>query len=136
MGLRGSDFFWVWDLSSDHRLELLIEGINWEIVGPRVVHLMGNNSVVALVPVRSVELLRPVDFHAILEPVLVTNVSIDDKPGWVIPDNMEIGSQEICEKLAATRVQVTKRQGNGGFFHLKNCRAKRVRSVRGLRKET
>jgi hypothetical protein len=104
MGLCGPDFFRVWDLSSDHRLELLIEGINWEIVGPRVVHLMRNDSVVTFFPIRSVELLRPVDFHTILEAVLVSNVAIDDKFGRVVPDNMEMGSQEICKKLAPTRV--------------------------------
>jgi len=136
MGLRGPDFFRVWDLGSDHRLELLIEGINREVKSPWVVHLMRNDSVVALVPVRTIELLAPVDLDPILQSVLVPNVSIDDKLGWVVPDNMEMGSQEICKKLATTRVQVAKCQRNGGCFQLKNCRARRVRSVRGLRKET
>jgi len=136
MGLRSPDFFRVWDLGSDHRLELLIESVNREIKCSRVVHLMRNDSVVTLIPVRTIELLAPVDLDPILQSVLVSNVSIDDKLGWVVPDNIKMGSQEICEKLATTRVQVTKRQRNGGFFQLKNCRARRVKSVRGLRKET
>jgi len=71
-----------------------------------------------------------------LEAMLVPNVAIDDKLGWVVPDNIKMGSQEICKKTAPTCVKVTKSQRNGGFFQLKNSRARRVRSVRGLRKET
>ena len=136
MGLCGSDLFRVCDRGSDHRLELLIEGVNREIVGPRVVDLMGNDSVVALVPVGTIEFLAPVDLDPVLQAVLVPDVSIDHKLCWVVPDNIKMGSQEICKETAPTRVQVAKRQRNGGFFHLKNCRARRVRSVRGLRKET
>ena len=66
MGLCGSDFFRVCDLVSYHRLELLIKGINREIVGPRIVHLMGNDSVVALPPVGTIEFLAPVDLDPIL----------------------------------------------------------------------
>ena len=91
MGFRGPDFFRVWDLGSDHRLELLIEGVNRKIVGPWVVHLMGNDSVVALVPVGTIEFLAPVDLDPVLQAVLVPNVSVDDKLGWVVPDNMEMG---------------------------------------------
>ena len=91
MGFRGPDFFRVWDLGSDHRLELLIEGVNRKIVGPWVVHLMGNDSVVALVPVRTIEFLAPVDLDPVLQAVLVPNVSVDNKLRWVVPDNMEMG---------------------------------------------
>ena len=104
MGLRSPDFFWVWDVGSDHRFELLIEGVNREIVGAGVVCLMGDDGVVAFFPVGSVELLRPVDFHAILEAVLVSNVAIDDKFRWVVPDNIKMGSKEICKKTAPTCV--------------------------------
>jgi hypothetical protein len=83
---------------------LLIEGVNRKVVGTGVVYLMGDDGVVAFFPVRSVELLRPVDFYTILEAVLVSNVAVDNKFGWVVPDNMEMGSQEICKKLAPTRV--------------------------------
>ena len=92
MGLCGSDLFRVCNRGSDHWLDLLIEGVNRKIVGAGVVYLMGDDGVVAFVPVRSVELLRPVDFHAILEAMLVPNVSIDDKFGWVVPDNVKMGS--------------------------------------------
>ena len=91
MGLCGSDFSRVCDLGSDHRLELLIEGVNREIVGPWVVHLMGNDSVVALVPVGTIEFLAPVDLDPVLQSVLVPNVSVDHKLRWVVPDNMDMG---------------------------------------------
>ena len=104
MGLRSPDFFRVWDIGSDHGLELLIEGVNREIIGAGVVYLMGDDGVVAFFPVRSVKLLRPVDFHAILEAVLVSNVAVDDKFGWVVPDDVKMGLQEICKKLAPTCV--------------------------------
>ena len=104
MGLRSPDFFRVWDIGSDHGLELLIEGVNREIIGAGVVYLMGDDGVVAFFPVRSVEFLRPVDFHAILEAVLVSNVSIDDKFGWVVPDDVKMGLQEICKESAPTCV--------------------------------
>ena len=136
MGLCGSDLFRIYDLGSDHWLELLIEGINRKIVGAGVVYLMGDDGVVAFFPVRSVELLRPVDFNAILKAMLVSNVTVDNKFGRVVPNNIEMGSQEIRKKTAPTCVQVAKSQRNGGFFQLKNCRARRVRSVRGLRKAT
>ena len=90
MGLRSPDFFRVWDLGSDHRLELLIESVNREIKCSRVVYLMRNDSVVALVPVRTIEFLAPVDLDPILQSVLVSNVSVDHKLGWVVPDNMEM----------------------------------------------
>ena len=104
MGLRGPDFFWVWDVGSDHRFELLIEGVNREIVGAGVVYLMGDDGVVAFFPVGSVELLRPVDFYTILEAVLVSNVAIDNKFRWFVPGNIKMGSQEICKKTAPTCV--------------------------------
>ena len=104
MGLRSPDFFRVWDIGSDHGLELLIEGVNREIIGAGVVYLMGDDGVVAFFPVRSVELLRPVDLHTILEAVLVSNVSIDDKFGRVVPNNIEMGLQEICKESAPTCV--------------------------------
>ena len=136
MGLCGSNLFRVYDLGSDHRLELLIEGVNREIVGAGVVYLVGDDGVVAFFPVRSVELLRPVDFHAILEAVLVSNVAIDNKFGRVVPDDVKMRSEKIVEEVARPRVQIAKAERNGGFFQLKNCRARRVRSVRGLRKAT
>lgn len=104
MGLCGSDLFRVCNRGSDHRLDLLIEGVNREVVGPRIVHFMGDDRIVAFVPVRTIELLAPVDFHAILEAMLVPNVSIDDKFGWVVPDNVKMGSEEICKKTAPTCV--------------------------------
>ena len=104
MGLRSPDFFRVWDIGLDHGLELLIEGVNREIIGAGVVYLMGDDGVVAFFPVRSVELLRPVDLHTILEAVLVSNVSIDDKFGRVVPNNIEMGLQEICKESAPTCV--------------------------------
>jgi len=90
MGLCGPDFFRVWDFGSDHRLELLIKGVNREVEGPWVVHLMGNDSVVALVPVGTIEFLAPVDLDPVLQSVLVSNVPVDHKLGWVVPDNMEM----------------------------------------------
>ena len=104
MGLCGSDLFRVYDLSSDHWFELLIEGVNRKVVGAGILYLVGDDSVVTFLPIRSVELLAPVDFHAILEAMLVSNVSIDDKFGWVVPDNIKMGSQEICKKTAPTCV--------------------------------
>ena len=104
MGLCGPDLFRVYDFGSDHRIELLIEGVNREIIGAGVVYLMGDDGVVAFFPVRSVELLRPVDLHTILEAVLVSNVTVDDKFGWVVPDNIEMGLQEICKESAPTCV--------------------------------
>jgi len=95
MGLCGSDFSRVCDLGSDHRLELLIEGVNRKVVGAWILYLVGDDGVVALVPVRTIKLLAPIDFHAILEAMLVPNVAIDDKLGWVVPDNIKMGSQEI-----------------------------------------
>ena len=92
MGLCGSDLFRGCDLGSDHRLDLLIEGVNRKVVGPWIGHFMGDDRIVALVPVRTIELLAPVDFHAIFEAMLVPNVSIDDKFGWVVPDNVKMGS--------------------------------------------
>jgi hypothetical protein len=65
---------------------------------------MRNDSVVALIPVRTIEFLAPVDLDPILQSVLVSNVSIDDKFGWVVPDNIKMGSQEICKKTAPTCV--------------------------------
>lgn len=104
MGLYGPDLFRVYDFGSDHRIELLIEGVNREVVGPWICHFMGDDRIVALVPVRTIELLAPVDFHAILQAMLVPNVSIDDKFGWVVPDNVKMGSQQICKKTAPTCV--------------------------------
>ena len=104
MGLCGSDLFRVDDLSSNHWFELLIEGVNRKIVGAGVVYLVGDYGVVAFLPIRSVELLRPVDLHTILEAVLVSNVTVDDKFGWVVPDNIEMGLQEICKESAPTCV--------------------------------
>jgi len=104
MGLRGPDFFRVWDLGSDHRLELLIEGVNRQIVGAGIIYLVGDDRIVTFLPIRSVELLAPVDFDPILQAVLMSNVSVDDKFGWVIPDNIKMGSQEICKKTAPTCV--------------------------------
>ena len=92
MRFCGSDLFRVCNRGSDHRLELLIEGVNREVVGAGVDYLVGDDRIVALVPVRTIELLAPVDFHAILEAMLVPNVSIDDKFGWVVPDNVKMGS--------------------------------------------
>jgi len=34
----------------------------------------------------------------------VSNVAIEDKIGRVVPDNIKMGPQEICKKLAPTRV--------------------------------
>jgi hypothetical protein len=65
---------------------------------------MGDYGVVAFFPIRSVELLRPVDLHTILEAVLVSNVPIDDKFGWVVPDDVKMGLQEICKESAPTCV--------------------------------
>jgi hypothetical protein len=104
MGLRGSDLLRVYGLGSDHRFELLIEGVNRKVVGAWILYLVGDDGVVAFFPVRSVELLRPVDFHTILKAVLVSNVAINDKFGWVVPDDVEMGSQEICKKTAPTCV--------------------------------
>ena len=100
MGLRGPDFFRVWDIGSDHGLELLIESVNRKVVGACILYLVGDDGVVALFPVRPVEFLVPVDLYSILQAVLVPNVSIDDKFGWVVPDNIKMGSQEICKKTA------------------------------------
>jgi hypothetical protein len=104
MGLRGSDLLRVYGLGSDHRFELLIEGVNRKVVGAWILYLVGDDGVVAFFPVRSVELLRPVDFHTILKAVLVSNVAINDKFGWVVPDDVKMGSQEICKKTAPTCV--------------------------------
>ena len=91
IGLCGSDLFWVCDRGSDHRLELLIEGVNRQIVSAGIIYLVGDDRIVALLPVGTIEFLAPVDFDPILQAVLVTDVSIDDKLGWVVPDNIKMG---------------------------------------------
>ena len=91
MGLCGSDLFRVCDRGSDHRLELLIEGVNRKIVGAGIIYLVGDDSVVTFLPIRPVEFLAPVDFDPILQAVLMSNVSVDDKFGWVVPDNIKMG---------------------------------------------
>ena len=57
MGLCGSDLFRVYDLGSDHRFELLIEGVNRKVVGAGIIYLVGDDSVVTFLPIRSVDLL-------------------------------------------------------------------------------
>ena len=52
---------------------------------------MRDDSVVTFLPIRSVEFLAPVDFDPILQAVLVSDVPIDDKLGWVVPDNIKMG---------------------------------------------
>ena len=89
---------------SKHRLELLVEGVDGKVVRAGVIDLVGDNSVVTLLPVRTIELLAPVDFDAILKAMLVPNVSIDNKFGWVVPDDVKMGLQEICKESAPTCV--------------------------------
>ena len=91
MRLCSSDLFRVCDRGSDHRLELLIKGVNRQIVGARIIYLVRDDSVVTFLPIRSVEFLAPVDFYSILQAVLMSNVSVDDKFGWVVPDNIKMG---------------------------------------------
>ena len=104
MGFSGPELIGVGNGFSDHWLKVLIEGVNRKVVGAGVVYLMGDDGVVAFFPARSVELLRPVDFHAILEAVLVSNVPVDDKFGRVFPDDVKMGLQEICKESASTCV--------------------------------
>ena len=104
MGLCGSDLFRVYDFGSDHRFELLIKGVNREIVGAGILYLVGHDGVVAFLPMRSVELLRPVDFHTILEAVLVSNVAVNNKIGRVVPDDVKMRREKIAEEVAAPRV--------------------------------
>ena len=104
MGFSRPELIGVGNCFSDHWLKVLIEGVNRKVVGAGIVYLMRDDGVVAFFPVRSVELLRPVDLHTILEAMLVPNVSINDKLGWVVPKYIKMGSQEIYKKTAPTCV--------------------------------
>jgi len=51
---------------SDHGLKLLVEGINGKIEGPRIVYQLRDDGIVALLPVRTIKFLGPVDLHPVL----------------------------------------------------------------------
>ena len=108
MGFSSPELIGIGNCFSDHWLKVLIEGVNRKVVGAGIVYLMGDDGVVTFFPVRSVELLRPVDFHAILEAVLVSNVAVDNKFGRVVPDDIKMRSKKIAEEVATPRVQVAK----------------------------
>ena len=67
-------------------------------------HLMGNDGIVALVPVRPVELLGPVDFYPVLESVAVSDMTVNDKLGRIVPDDIKVGGEEVGKKTAPTCV--------------------------------
>ena len=121
---------------SKHRLELLVEGVDGKVVRAGVIDLVGNNSVVTLLPVRPVQLLGPVDFDAVLEAVAVANVAVDDKLRRVIPSDIKVGGEQIGEKPTPTRMEITEPKGDSESAQAKNSWAWRVRSAKGRRKAT
>ena len=57
------------NLFPDEILRPAVEAVNWKIVSPRILHQFWNDGVVTLVPVRSVKLLSPINFHPVLKAV-------------------------------------------------------------------
>ena len=95
---------------------------------------MRDDSVVALLPVRSVELLGPVDLHPVLQAVLVADMAVDDEFCRIVPAKVKVGGKKPGKKSSAAFVEVTVPQGNRRLHDWKNSLAFAVRSSRGRRK--
>lgn len=64
---------------------------------------MGDDGIVALLPVRSVELLGPVDLHPVLQAVLVADVAVDNEFCRIVPAKMKVGERSWVKKFGRLR---------------------------------
>ena len=132
--LGGTDRNGVRNGGTDQFVRHSVEGVDRKIIRPGIFHQMRDDSVVALLPVRSVELLGPVDLHPVLQAVLVADMAVDDEFCRIVPAKVKVGGKKLGEKSSAAFVEVAVSQGDRRLHDWKNSLAFAVRSSRGRRK--